>query len=453
MTKLRLFLLIALVGLFGAAGFYIFAPAQRAGEHALEATKGTYQCSMHPQIVSNEPGICPICQMKLQRVDDPLLHAQAAEAGERSGSPAQERKPTYQCAMHPQIVSNEPGICPICQMKLQRVDDAPGTTKAPSGERKVKFYRHPMRPDVASPVPAKDEMGMDYIPVYEDEDAGGVGDVPGHAPFTLSIERQQLIGVTKGVVERRNLAIEIRAVGRVAYDPKLYQAIVEYRQAMRSKAEIQASPLREAHVGSEALVRGAYLRLRQLGLSEAQIQALAKGDGDPERLLLPGKAVWVYAQVYEYEAPLVQPGQEVIVTAPSQPGRQYQATIAAVDPILDSMTRTVRVRALVPTPDSSLRPESFVHVTLRVPLGEKLAVPQEAVLDTGEHQIVFVTKDEGRFEPRSVQLGRDADGFYEVISGLDAGEQVVTSANFLIDSESRFRAALAAFKGSPGHQH
>jgi Cu(I)/Ag(I) efflux system membrane fusion protein len=92
-------------------------------------------------------------------------------------------------------------------------------------------------------------------------------------------------------------------------------------------------------------------------------------------------------------------------------------------------------------------------VTLRVPLGEKLAVPQEAVLDTGEHQIVFVTKDEGRFEPRSVQLGRDAEGFYEVLSGLDAGEEVVTSANFLIDSESRFRAALASFKGSPGHQH
>jgi Cu(I)/Ag(I) efflux system membrane fusion protein len=157
--------------------------------------------------------------------------------------------------------------------------------------------------------------------------------------------------------------------------------------------------------------------------------------------------VWVYAQVYEYEASLVSPGQTMDVTAPSQPGRHFTARVAGIDTIVDSMTRTVRVRGLVQTPEKSLRPESFVQVTIRVPLGELVAVPEEAVLDTGAHQIVFVVKGEGTFEPRSVQLGRDAEGFYEVLSGLAAGEQVVTSANFLIDSESRFRSALAAFKG------
>jgi multidrug efflux pump subunit AcrA (membrane-fusion protein) len=355
--------------------------------------------------------------------------------------------------MHPQIVSDKPDICPICQMKLQRVDDGAGSGGA-VGEKTVKFYRHPMRPDVVSPVPAKDEMGMDYIPVYDDE-SGGASNVPGHAAFTLSTERQQLIGVTKGAVERRNLEIEIRAVGRVAYDPKLYQAIVEYRQAVRLRKEFPAGSLPEARSGGDALVRGAHLKLRQQGLSDSQIQELTKGESDPVHLLLPGESVWVYAQVYEYEAPLVQPGQTMVVTAPSQPGRRYQANVAAVDPILDPMTRTVRVRGLVSTPDKSLRPESFVHVRLRIPLGDKLAVPQEAVLDTGDHQIVFVVRGEGSFEPRSVELGRDAGGYYEVLSGLDAGDQVVTSANFLIDSESRFRAALASFKGSAsaGHQH
>jgi len=375
-------------------------------------------------------------------------------------SPGAERA-TYQCAMHPQIVSHELGICPICQMKLQRVDTPASAEEAPeghshetqaaSGERKVMLYRHPMRPDVTSPVPAKDEMGMDYVAVYADEaGAQATGDVPGHAPFTLSTERQQLIGVTRDRVDRRALEVEIRAVGRVAYDPMLYQAVVEYREALRSKEQIHGSTLPEAHQGADAIVRGARLKLRQQGLSEAQVQQITRSGRDPVELLLPGEAVWVYAQIYEYEAPLVAPGQTMIVTAPSQPGRRYTAKVAAIDAILDPTTRTVRVRGLVATPDASLRPESFVEVKIRVPLGEKLAVPQEAVLDTGEHQIVFVVKDQGSFEPRSVELGRVAQGYYEVLAGLAVGEEVVTSANFLIDSESRFRSAVAAFKGSGG---
>ena len=358
--------------------------------------------------------------------------------------------------MHPQIVSDQPGICPICQMKLQRVDDADAGTQGgmpkdgPASEgRTPKLYRHPMRADVVSPVPAKDEMGMDYIPVYEDESSATAEDVPGHASFTLSRERQQLIGVTKARVERRPLEVEIRAVGRIAYDPKLYQAVVEYREAARSKRAVAGSTLREAQSGADALVRGARLRLRQLGLSEQQIGALTKSTADPIELLLPGKSVWVYAQVYEYEAPLVKPGQTMVVTSPALPGERFTTEVMAIDPILDPMTRTTRVRGLVSTPEASLRPESFVDVVIRVPLGEQIAVPEESVLDTGEHQIVFAVKDDGTFEPRAVELGREAQGYYEVKAGLAEGEHVVTSANFLIDSESRFRAALAAYKRAP----
>jgi Cu(I)/Ag(I) efflux system membrane fusion protein len=366
---------------------------------------------------------------------------------------------TYQCSMHPQIVSHEPGICPICQMKLQRVDEPEREsegTASPSGKRKVAAYRHPMRPDVTSPVPAKDEMGMDYLPVYEEEQSGG-SHVPGHAPFSLSSARQQLIGVTRGTVEHRALSVDIRAAGRVAYDPGLYEAVVEYREALRSRGQVSRSALGEARSGADAIVRGARLKLRQQGLSDAQIQALAAQSADPVELLLPGKSVWVYAQVYEHEAPLVEAGQTMTMTAPSYPGRKFPAKVVAVDPIVDPKTRTVRVRAQVSTPDVTLRPESFVDVTIQVPLGEKLSVSEDAVLDTGEHQIVFVVKGEGNFEPRSVELGRDAEGHYEVLSGLEAGEEVVTSANFLIDSESRFRSALASFKtpdaAGSAHQH
>jgi multidrug efflux pump subunit AcrA (membrane-fusion protein) len=368
--------------------------------------------------------------------------------------------PLYQCAMHPQIVSHEPGLCPICQMHLQQVDEPPlpsaGTPQGAAGERRgrIMFYRHPMRPDVVSPTPAKDEMGMDYIPVYEAE-AASAGEVPGHAPFTLSAERQQLIGVTAATVERRSLDVEIRTVGTVAYDPALYQAVVEYREALRARREIADSPWREAREGADALLRAAALRLRQQGIAEDQVRQMATGDRDPVNLLLPGESVWVYAQVYEYEVELVRPGQEIVVTAPSAPGKTFRATVKAIDPILSTVTRTARVRALVATPAASLRPQSFVHVTIHVPLGEQVAVPEGAVLDTGEHQIVFVVRGEGRFEPRAVRLGREAGDHYEVLEGLAPGERVVTSANFLIDSESRFRAALAAFgaKAPAGHAH
>jgi Cu(I)/Ag(I) efflux system membrane fusion protein len=135
----------------------------------------------------------------------------------------------------------------------------------------------------------------------------------------------------------------------------------------------------------------------------------------------------------------------MVVTVPSLPGRTFRAAVVAVDPIVNATTRTARVRARVATPDAVLRPETFVNVALQVPLGEKVAVPEGAVLDTGGQRIVFVVQGEGRFAPRAVELGREAQGYYEVLDGVAPGERVVTSANFLIDSESRFRSAVAAF--------
>src|SRR6185295_10506902 len=135
--------------------------------------------------------------------------------------------------------------------------------------------------------------------------AGGADTVPGHASFTLPLERQQLIGVRRGTVQRRALDADIRAVGTVAYDPQLYQAVIEYREALRGRAQVQHSPWAGAQEGTAALLRAAALKLRRQGIPEAQLAAMAKAD--PENLLLPGKAVWVYARVYEHELELVRP--------------------------------------------------------------------------------------------------------------------------------------------------
>lgn len=329
---------------------------------------------------------------------------------EMAGTPA--KKGMYQCSMHPTIVSDKPGDCPICQMRLERVE----------------------------------EMGMDYVPVYEEEATSSEGSsVEGRASFALSTERQQLIGVTTTKALRRNLNIEIRTVGKVAYDPELYNAITEYKEALRAKEKLKDSLYLEARERSEALVQSSALKLRLQGLGEDQIQEVLKDSFDLTSLLLPGKNVWVYAQVYEYEVDLVQPGQMMTVTVPAMPGKVYRGKIIAVDPVLNAATRSIRVRAQIATPQERLRPEMFVHAAINIPLGSRLAIPEGAVLDAGNTQVVFIKKGAGEFEPRPVRLGREAGGYYEVQSGLKEGEEVVTSANFLIDSESRFRAALETF--------
>ena len=379
---------------------------------------------------------------------DAWLAAHAGPAPQLSAGGAAAPATHYQCSMHPQIVSEAPGPCPVCGMQLTRVTDDQQHAAA-TAPRTPLFYRNPMRADVTSPVPAKDEMGMDYLPVYAEDLASEASGVPGHAGFTLSTERQQLIGVRRAAVERRTLARDIRAVGTVAYDPALYQAMSDYRQALLARTQLGDDTLVEARDGSDAIARAAALRLRQLGLSDAQVRDAGRGGGNPAALLLPGANAWVYAQVYEYEVDAVRPGQAVTVSVPSRPGAGYQGRVAGIDPILDSVTRTARVRVQVATPDGGLRPASFVTALIHVPTAEVLAVPSDAVLDTGEHQYVFAI-DGTAFMPRAVRVGREAGGWTEVLDGLSAGTQVVTAANFLIDSESRFRSALAAFRAEGG---
>lgn len=320
----------------------------------------------------------------------------------------------YQCPMHPQIVRREPGTCPICGMELVPVDPHAG-----HAERTA--------PDGAP--------------------------VAGRAPITLDAARQQLIGVRRGRVEHRELVRDVRAFGRVAYDPELYGAIVEYREALAARRQLARSPLHEAGRGADAVVRAAALKLRQKGITESQLARLGR---DPVNLLLPDETVWLYLQVYEFELPLVRPGQEVRVSVPTNPAQAWVARVESVDPVLDPATRTARVRVLVETPARDLRPETYVSAHIRVPLGRVLAVPKEAVLDTGTERIVFVVDAAGTFHPRTVALGREAEDGWEVLDGLAEGDEVVTSANFLIDSESRFRAAREAFGGeapAAGHQH
>lgn len=328
----------------------------------------------------------------------------------RPDAAASARRVLYQCPMHPQIVRSEPGTCPICGMTLQRVDEL---------------------------------------------EPGGPS-VPDHAAFVLSPERQQLIGVTRAAVAVRPLVRELRVAGTIANDSALYTALIEYREAVRTRGALRSTTLSEAVTGGDALVRAAALKLRRLGIGDRELATL--GTLDPTTLILPGPRVWVYAQVFEEDAALVAPGTPLTIEVPSEPGRTYASTVLTIDPTVAPETRTVRVRALVDTPGGGLRPDTYVTAVFHVRLGEQLSVPRAAVLDAGTRRLVFVVSDDGRFTPREVHLGPVAGDLVAVRDGVVAGEQVVTSANFLIDSESRLEAAVQAFAPRsdgtpPAHAH
>jgi len=315
----------------------------------------------------------------------PILLASCKSNAEQK-SISIERK--YHCPMHPRYVSDKPGNCPICGMEL--VPSMPVT-------------------------PGKQEA---VVPVE------------GQATVDVSADRRQLIGVTVAPVERRDLTSAIRASARVAYDPDLYNAIYEHQQVLATHP-------------SPSLAHASELRLRQMGLSEDQIRDVSKPGFDPSNLLLSEKGghAWVYIDIYDYEASSVKPGQKADLTASASPGKIYSATIRSIDTVLNSETRTLRARADVVNTDGALRPEMYLDAVIHVPVGRALAAPESAVMDTGTRQLVYVEKSPGEYEPRPVILGKKAEGFYEIVSGLKEGERVVTSANFLIDSESKLKAA------------
>lgn len=317
----------------------------------------------------------------------------------------------YQCPMHPEIVRDRPGECPICHMKLAPVEREPEAPREPA---------------------AADRVAVQVPP-----------------------QRRQLIGVTLGVAEVIDMERFIRASARVAFDPELYSALEEYRQAAQAAAALPAEASAEAKALTRSILNSTRMKLRLLGLSDAQLDRAVQGSGESARGLVIGRqggSVWVYADVYEYEVNLVKPGQDMEISSPALPGESYSAKVASVDPVINPATRTARVRAEIKNPRGQFRPEMYLEARIRVPLGRKLTVPRDAVLDTGTRRLVFLAGEDGRLTPTDVLLGVESEGHVEVRSGVEEGDEVVASANFLIDAESRFKAAAESFKAA-GHAH
>lgn len=439
--KRKAMMLAVVLSALAAAGVGLKVLRDLRAGTARTATTG-YHCPMHPSFHSDKPGSCPICNMTL--VPDGEGDSDKPKGNAKRICLLHKCKMTN-CLMELTMEVGQKVHCPLC-------GEAEAAEVADKG--KPLYYRDPMNPAITSPVPKKDEMGMDYIAVYPEE--GAPSQVPGQGTVTLSEERRQQIGMESSAVKYRDLAVVIRATGQVAYDPDLYHAITEYSEAVKARDAVKNSPYPDVHQRADALVQASDLRLRQMGLSQTQIGQIAESTAPPTNLLFggPGGTVWVYAQVYEYEIPLVKPGQSVDIATLAYPGRKFHGVVKSVDPIVSAETRSLRARIEVPNPDGLLTLQMYVDAAIRADIGRKLALPSSALIDTGTRKIVFIDLGNGRLEPREVQVGRQAEGFYEVLSGLKEGEKIVTSANFLIDSESKLKAITPPSRQKQSeHQH
>lgn len=424
----------------------------------------------------------------------------------KPGQPADASAPApttlYTCGMHPQVIQDHPGNCPICGMKLTRMKR--GTGGAATGERKIKHWRAPMDPTYISDQPGKSPMGMDLVPVYEDESAGADDSAISIDPVTI-----QNMGIRTAILAKGPLRRVIRTVGTIDYNesaladvttkfngwieklyvdatgklvmrgdplfdiysPELYSAQNEYVLALE-RAGTAERP------GNESMLRSARLRLKFFDISDAQIAELEKTreptktlrvnapiDGFvTEKMAVQGMMaqagmklyrladlglVWIYAEIYEQDLPFIRLGQEALVSLSYLPDRQFRGRVTYIYPTVDPKTRTARVRMEFHNPGYLLKPGMFASVRLRSDLEPSaLLVPDMAVLRSGEKNTVFVALDGGRFDPRTVTLGASAENdMVQVTGGLDEGERVVTSGQFMLDSESQLREAIQKMRG------
>ncbi|MCM8779506.1 MAG: efflux RND transporter periplasmic adaptor subunit [Candidatus Omnitrophica bacterium] len=274
----------------------------------------------------------------------------------------------------------------------------------------------------------------------------------------ISQAQQDLIGVQTEPIVTRPLMQMIRTVAKIAYDPQLYKAQAEFIQAYKTKEKLAPKISSEIKERLDALVVASAFKLKLLGLSDEQIEDL-KTKIEPDRSLLISDNlspyVWAYLILYEHDLGSIKVGDHVVLKIIAYPQDEFSGEITAIDPVLDMDTRSVRARVKIDNPQGKLKPNMYGDAFIHVDLGERLAVPREAVLDTGIRKIAYIDLGKGQFKAKVVEVGPEAIGvvdgqerkFFPVIKGLEENDIVVTTGNFLIDSQSQLTGGMSALWG------
>lgn len=449
-------------------------------------------------------GIALLLSTDLSFRQTPLSGPEPVQAVESGADHDHPEGTKYTCGMHPMIIVDDPGLCPICHMELTPMKTETGGSSASSAERQVKYWQAPMDPTYISDEPGKSPMGMDLIPIYEDQATGG-------SMISIDPTTIQNMGVRTAGVVRGDISRLVRTVGLIGYEepkqyvvnakiagwieklyvaetgqqvkkgqklleiysPELVTAQQELLLARDNYNSLKDSRFPQIADSARRLLESSRKRLQLWDVSEWQIKQLEKSGKTSKTITLfapydgvvtmkminegmyvkPGMTlinladlskVWVMADIYEYQLPWVKVGQQVRIELPYVSGQDLTAKINYIYPFVDPKTRTVKARIELDNINFELRPEMFVTVHLE---GEKqknvLMIPQEAVLHSGQKQTVFIAQAGGRFEPRLIKTGLQGEnGHIEIRQGLFEGEQVVTSAQFMLDSESKLREAI-----------
>jgi Cu(I)/Ag(I) efflux system membrane fusion protein len=428
-------------------------------------------------------------------------------SGAASGGP---RKILYWIdSMNPGHKSDKPGKAPDGMDFVPVYADETRPAVSPSAVRKVLYWVDPMHPAYKANKPGvAPDCGMTLVPVYAEGAEPATSTVAGYSNVKLTSERQQLINVQTGVAEMRSLGRSVRTVGRVAvdetrlykispkfegyidklyvnvtgqqirkgqplfsvYSPDLLSTQQEYLLAMRaSKAspsllvaarqrlllwDITPSEIRELErTGAARKSVTIYSPASGYVLNKIAVAGARVTPGEPLFEIANLDHVWIQADVYESELQFIRLWATATTTLSYVPGRTWTGRVTFIAPTVDPMTRTVKVRSEFDNADGALKPEMFGDVIIDQPARQVVVVPDSSVLQTGTRAVVFIVRGDGTFQPREVQTGTKNGDFMEVRTGVAAGEKVVTQANFLIDSESRLKAALEGMSAPGGHEH
>jgi len=461
------FVVLALVAAAGVAGVITYlSRGKRAAAiihgpaHEGEKTAAQWTCGMHPQIRRAKPGNCPICNMPLIPVTEEVVspqnvpppdHPAAHQMGAMSSPAARENKTTAGAPEEKTVYvgcgMETEGHCPHCdEGKPDAACICGGHAFMMAGEalQECPVCKKPLQ-----------ELTADQVQSRVVPPGGKVV-----ARLKLTARQKETGDIRTENVMRRHLSKTIRTVGEVAHDPELYIAEEEYVTAVETARKVAQSSDVDVVRRAEDLLQRSRSKLLLLGLSEALIDELQAAGKPDQSLTLPQERMWVYASIYENEIGWVKTGMAASITTTAFPGEVFKGTIGSINPVLDEKTRSVLVRIRVDNPEMKLKPNMYADVVMETMVvidesPEVLAVPEEAVLDTGTRKIVYVEAQAGEYLGKEVRVGPLAESrvegdlrkFYPVLEGLEDGETIVTRGNFLLDSQSQLSGSMSVLWG------